>query len=75
LYSQSTAYPTSGNIFKSSKKLEAKARPKVARFLMGSKDAPQKMQFIGEIKKVASLGTFIQKWWINRTDSAVTAPK
>jgi len=27
---------------------------------MGSKDAPQKMQFLGAIKKVASLGTFIQ---------------
>ena len=31
---------------------------------MGSKDAPQKMQFVGAIKKVVSLGTFIQnaKW-------------
>jgi len=27
---------------------------------MGSKDAPQKMQFLGAIKKVASLGAFIQ---------------
>jgi len=27
---------------------------------MGSKDAPQKMQFLGSIKKVASLGAFIQ---------------
>jgi len=26
---------------------------------MGSKDAPQKMQFVGAIKKVASLGAFI----------------
>jgi len=40
---------------------------------MGSKDAPQKMQFFGAIKKVASLGTFIHhaKWWKNRTDSAI----
>ena len=28
---------------------------------MGSKDAPQKMQFLGVIKKVASLGAFTQK--------------
>jgi len=27
---------------------------------MGSKDAPQKMQFLVAIKKVASLGAFIQ---------------
>jgi len=27
---------------------------------MGSKDAPQIMQFLGAIKKVASLGAFIQ---------------
>jgi len=27
---------------------------------MGSKDALQKMQFLGAIKKVASLGSFIQ---------------
>jgi len=27
---------------------------------MGSKDAPQKMQFLGAIKKVVSLGAFIQ---------------
>jgi len=27
---------------------------------MASKDAPQKMQFLGSIKKVASLGAFIQ---------------
>jgi len=33
--------------------------PKVARFYVGSKDAPQK-QFIAAIKKVASLGAFIQ---------------
>ena len=28
---------------------------KVARFLMGSKDAPQKMEFLCAIKKVVSL--------------------
>jgi len=27
---------------------------------MGSKDAPQKMQFLSAIKKVVSLGSFIQ---------------
>jgi len=44
---------------------------------MGSKDAPQKMQFLGAIKEVASLGTFVQiaKWWTNRTDSADIRPK
>jgi len=44
---------------------------------MGSKDAPQKIQFLGAIKKVASLGTFIQnaKLWKTRRDSAVTEPK
>ena len=40
--------------------------PKVARFFMGSKDAPQKMQFLGAIKKVSSLGAFklykTRKW-------------
>jgi len=50
---------------------------------MGSKDAPQKIQFLGAIKKVASLGTFIQnakmallyktqKWRKTSKDSAVT---
>jgi len=50
---------------------------KIAIFLMGSKDAPQKNQFLGAIKKVASLGTFIQnaKWWKNHTNSAITGPK
>jgi len=44
---------------------------------MGSKDAPQKMQFLGAIKKVASLGTFMHnaKWWKPRTDLAVNEPK
>jgi len=44
---------------------------------MGLKDAPQKMQFIRAIKKVASLDTFIQdtKWWKSRTDLAVNEPK
>jgi len=44
---------------------------------MGSKYAPQNMQFSGATQKVASVGTFIQnaKWWKNRTDSAVTEPK
>jgi len=37
---------------------------RVAKFLMGSKDAPQKMQFLGAIKKVASLDPWHQnaKW-------------
>jgi len=44
---------------------------------MGSKDAPQKMQFLGAIKKVANVGTFIQnaKWREYPTDSAVTGSK
>jgi len=44
---------------------------------MGSKDAPQKMQFLGAIQKLANLGAFIQnaKWWKNRTDSAIPEPK
>jgi len=44
---------------------------------MGSKDAPQKMQFLGAIEKVASLGTFIQnaKGPQNPTILAVTEPK
>jgi len=44
---------------------------------MGSKDAPQKMQFLGTIEKVASLGTWRQnaKWQENLTDSTVTEPK
>jgi len=60
--------------------------PKVASFSMGSKDAPQKMQFLGAIKKVASLGAFIQnakmallyktqKWRKTSKDSAVTEAK
>jgi len=49
--------------------------PKLPDF-MGSKDAPEKMKFFGAIKKVASLGTFIQnaKWQETSTDSAVTRP-
>jgi len=41
---------------------------------MVSKDAPQNMQFLGAIKKVASLGAFYktQKWRETPTDSAVT---
>jgi len=46
---------------------------------MGSKDAPQKMQFLGAIKKVESLGAFklykTPKWWKNSTDSADTEAK
>jgi len=46
---------------------------------MGSKDAPEKMQSLGAIKKLASLGTFKQnaKWRKTPTDSelAVTEPK
>jgi len=41
---------------------------------MASKDAPRTMQFLGSIKKVASLGAFIQNAKVakNHTDSAVT---
>jgi len=44
---------------------------------MISKDAPQKMQFLGAIKKVASLGALhkTQKWRETPTDSAVTGAK
>jgi len=44
---------------------------------MGSKDAPQKMQFLGGINKVASLGAFYktQKWRKNPKDSAVIEAK
>jgi len=31
---------------------------------MGSKDAPQKLQFLGAIKKVASLGAFESRVFI-----------
>jgi len=50
--------------------------PKLPDF-MGSKDAPEKMKFIGAIKKVASRSTFIQnvKRRKTPTDSAVTEPK
>jgi len=44
---------------------------------MGSKDAPQKMQFLGAIKKVASPFTFIQNAKVaeNPTYSTVTEAK
>jgi len=44
---------------------------------MGSKDAPQKMMFLGGINKVASLGAFMQtqKWRKNPKDSAVIEAK
>jgi hypothetical protein len=43
---------------------------------MGSKNAPQKMQFLGAIKKVASLGAFIQNAQLaEKSDSAVNEPK
>jgi len=44
---------------------------------MGSKDAPQKMQFLGAIKKVASLVPWRQnaKWRKPPTDLTVTEPK
>jgi len=50
---------------------------KVARFLMSSKDAPQKMQFLGTIKKLASLFPRLQnaKWQKTPTESAVIEPK
>jgi len=44
---------------------------------LGTKAAPQKMQCLGAIKKVASLGAFIQnaKWRETPTGSAVTKAK
>jgi len=44
---------------------------------MGSKDAPEKMQFLGAISKVASLVPWCQnaKWRKNPTDLTVTEPK
>ena len=44
---------------------------------MGSKDAPQKMQFLGTIKKLASLFPRLQnaKWQKTRIISAFTEPK
>jgi len=44
---------------------------------MGSKDAPQKMQFLGAIKKVASLDVPRQNAKVveNSTDSAATEAK
>jgi len=44
---------------------------------MGSKDAPQKMHFLGAIKKVASLTPWRQnaKWRKNFSESTVTGPK
>jgi len=44
---------------------------------MGSKDAPQKMQFIDAIEKVASLDPWRQntKWRKISSDSTVTGPK
>jgi len=50
--------------------------PKLPDVLWAQKRHLKKMQFLGAINKVASLGNFIQnaKWWKNRTDSAVTEP-
>jgi len=44
---------------------------------MGSKDAPQKMQLLGAIKKAASLGALYktQKWRKPPKDSAITEAK
>jgi len=44
---------------------------------MGSKDAPQKMHFLGAINKVASLVPWRQnaKWRKTPTDLTVTEPK
>jgi len=44
---------------------------------MGSKDVPAKMQFLGAIKKVASLVPWCQhtKWRETSTESTVTSPK
>jgi len=44
---------------------------------MGSRDAPQKRQFLGAIKQVASLDPWRknEKWRKTFTDSTVTEPK
>jgi len=44
---------------------------------MGSKEAPQKMQFLGATKKVASLNPWCQnaKWRKTSAESTVTGPK
>jgi len=44
---------------------------------MGSKDAPQKMQFLSAIKKLASLDPWRQnaKWWKTSSESTFTGPK
>jgi len=44
---------------------------------MSLKDAPQKMQFLGTIKKLASLDPWRQsaKWWKIFTESTVTSSK
>jgi len=44
---------------------------------MGSEDAPQKMQFLGAIKKVVSLDPWRQKakWRKTSSESTVTGPK
>jgi len=50
---------------------------KDARFFISFKDAPQKVQLFGAIKKVASLNPWRQneKWPKNLTDSTVKEPK
>jgi len=50
---------------------------KLPGFFMSSKDAPQKMQFLGTIKKLASLFPMLQnaKWRKTPIISAVTEPK
>jgi len=44
---------------------------------MSLKDAPQQMQFLGAIKKVASLDVWRQnaKWQENSSESTITCPK
>jgi len=44
---------------------------------MGSKDTPQKMQFLGAMEKVASLDPSRQnaKWRKTSSESTVTGPK
>jgi len=50
---------------------------RVTKFFMGSKDAPQKMEFLGAIKKVAGLDPWRQnaKWRKPSSESTVTGPK
>jgi len=48
---------------------------KVARFFMGSKDAPQKMHFLGSIQKVSSLDVPRQNAKVAEKPHRLAAPE